>query len=301
MPINPPIIPSILQSVPASDMVSMSDYLWLFDNFDGRDPLRPLFNSRQQYKCEHALGIFLVKGHLLFTVNQEEMSMHDLQGMFLMPGTRLKFLSASPDIKYSFYIISESWLRAIHADVGMGFKLPSLRYFTRTHDIAPEELDFRLELYQAMKSEMMRSDHPFKELMVRSYADVIFINNFDLFNYQQASERQSVSRQHLVYNNFLQLLDKYSTKERSVQFYADRLGITAKYLSALSINSSGKNASSWIDQYVVNNAINMMKEQTYTIKEISERLNFPSQSFFGRFFKRVVGISPKGFVQKYGL
>ena len=93
-----------------------------------------------------------------------------------------------------------------------------------------------------------------------------------------------MSKQVNIYNKFLNLLNEYSATNREVQFYAEKLGITPKYLSAVTIEYSGKNASSWIDEYVITKAKNLLREQSYNIKDVSEHLNFPSQSFFGRYF-----------------
>ena len=37
----------------------------------------------------------------------------------------------------------------------------------------------------------------------------------------------------------------------------------------------------------------LLKSTNMTIQQISDELNFPSQSFFGKYFKLVVGMSPK--------
>ena len=51
-------------------------------------------------------------------------------------------------------------------------------------------------------------------------------------------------------------------------------------------------AKEWIDDYVVLEAKALLKSTNMTIQQISYELNFPSQSFFGKYFKRSVGLSP---------
>ncbi|WP_368077566.1 helix-turn-helix domain-containing protein [Parabacteroides goldsteinii] len=60
-------------------------------------------------------------------------------------------------------------------------------------------------------------------------------------------------------------------------------------------NYSGKSAAEWIDEYIVLEAMALLKSTDMTVQEISDELNFPSQSFFGKFFKRVSGVSPKAY------
>ncbi|MDR0368520.1 MAG: helix-turn-helix domain-containing protein, partial [Bacteroidales bacterium] len=53
-----------------------------------------------------------------------------------------------------------------------------------------------------------------------------------------------------------------------------------------------------IDNYVVLEAKALLKSTNMTVQQISDELNFPSQSFFGKYFHRVVGVSPKEYRQK---
>jgi AraC-like DNA-binding protein len=56
--------------------------------------------------------------------------------------------------------------------------------------------------------------------------------------------------------------------------------------------ASGTTANDWIDRYVVLEAKALLKSTGMTIQQISEELNFSSQSFFGKYFKRRTGMSP---------
>ena len=87
-------------------------------------------------------------------------------------------------------------------------------------------------------------------------------------------------------------LENYK-QERSVAFYADKLCVTAKYLSLISKEVSGQPAGNWIDEYVILEAKTLLKSSQMSIQEIADSLNFANQSFFGKYFKHHTGISPK--------
>ena len=80
---------------------------------------------------------------------------------------------------------------------------------------------------------------------------------------------------------------------RRLNFYADKLCLTPKYMSTIIRQTSGKTAGNWIDDYVLLEAKALLKSTNMTIQQISDELNFPSQSFFGKYFKRLTGVSPK--------
>lgn len=92
---------------------------------------------------------------------------------------------------------------------------------------------------------------------------------------------------------FLELVKEHFRYERQLQFYADALCITPRYLSRVVKESTGSSAAEWIERCVVLEARALLKSTNMTIQQISDELNFPSQTFFGKYFKRRVGLSPK--------
>lgn len=99
-------------------------------------------------------------------------------------------------------------------------------------------------------------------------------------------------------NDFSKEVQLFYRKERKVLYYADRLHLSASYLSTVVKRISGKTAAEWIDDYVVLEAKALLKSTKLTIQQISDELNFPSQSFFGKYFKRITGLSPKEYREK---
>lgn len=84
-------------------------------------------------------------------------------------------------------------------------------------------------------------------------------------------------------------------KRRDAAYYADRLHITPKYLSAVYKKTYGKTASKIIDAYVVKDIERLLKNTRKSIKEISNELEFPNTSFFGRFVKKYLGVTPNAY------
>ena len=97
----------------------------------------------------------------------------------------------------------------------------------------------------------------------------------------------------MLVENFIDCVHKSYKKQRGMEFYADKLSLTPKYLSKLIKDNTGTSALEWIDNYVILEAKAFLKSTNMTIQQISDELNFPSQSFFGKYFKRHVGVSPK--------
>ncbi|MBQ6578764.1 MAG: AraC family transcriptional regulator [Bacteroidales bacterium] len=92
---------------------------------------------------------------------------------------------------------------------------------------------------------------------------------------------------------FLTLAEKYASSERETFFYADRLCLTSKYLSRLVKEKTGRTAKEIILNYVSLQARTMLLGTDLSIQQISDALHFPSQSVFGKFFKKANGLSPR--------
>ena len=103
------------------------------------------------------------------------------------------------------------------------------------------------------------------------------------------------SRGQVLFSQFIDLVVEHHREQHSVKFYADELGITPKYLSAVAEEQTGKNAKRWIDEHIALDAKVLLRSSSRDIQKVSKILNFPDVSFFGKFFKRLVGVSPKAY------
>ena len=109
-------------------------------------------------------------------------------------------------------------------------------------------------------------------------------------------KRQSASSTH--FQRFLNLLSNTAVKHRPVEAYASELCISPKYLSAQCRKYSGKSASEWITEHVLEDIRYYLKQTDFSIKQICDRLGFPNSSFFGKYVKEHFGMTPIEFRNK---
>lgn len=107
----------------------------------------------------------------------------------------------------------------------------------------------------------------------------------------------NMSREETLTQNFLELVSKNYHECRKVTEYALRLGLTPGYLSSIVKTITQKSAAEWIDEYVMLEAKALLASSDLTVQQICHRLNFPNQSFFGKYFKRHSGLSPRQYRQ----
>ena len=95
-----------------------------------------------------------------------------------------------------------------------------------------------------------------------------------------------------VYQFLVEVFNNYR-EHREVMFYAEQMCVSPSYLSTVVKQKTGKPALQWIIDLVINEAKQELKYSSWSIKEISVNLSFSTQSFFGKYFKKYTGISPK--------
>lgn len=142
-----------------------------------------------------------------------------------------------------------------------------------------------------------QDDHPYKREIL-NYTFMIFLLELAAIAPRYSVEsNQRFSRKELLTINFYTLAKKHFRTDRSLQFYANLLFITPKYLTETVKEMSGQTAGGVIDSFTAQEARILLKTTSKTISEISEELNFSDQSSFGKFFKRLSGLSPSDYRQ----
>lgn len=94
-------------------------------------------------------------------------------------------------------------------------------------------------------------------------------------------------------DRFFRLLTIHYKKHRSVQFYADKLNLTPKYLSTAIKKVTGRPILEWIHEAVLIDAKMLLRTTDLTVQQISDQLNFSSPSAFVQFFKKHTGKTPR--------
>ena len=109
---------------------------------------------------------------------------------------------------------------------------------------------------------------------------------------QEVHQTKRKSRQEETFGKFKRLVNEHCCQYRTIPFYADRLALTPHYLSTLIAKVSGQSVMYWINRATLIQAKVLLKSKDMLVSEVADRLNFPSQSAFGSFFKRETGMSP---------
>lgn len=159
--------------------------------------------------------------------------------------------------------------------------------------LTDKQLDAMLTYCKMVQNVIKVTDNPNRMEIIR-HLTIAFFYGLGYYFYK-LPDGVKETRSEVLMRNFLKQVQAFHKQERKVEFYADRLCLSPKYLSQTIKSCSGKTAGEWIDEYVALEAKALLRSTNMTIQQIGDELNFPSQSFFGKYFKRLTGMSPKAY------
>jgi len=103
---------------------------------------------------------------------------------------------------------------------------------------------------------------------------------------------EKLTRKDDIFKRFISIAAENYLTERSIEFYAEKLCISPKYLSAVTKESSGATVMEWLNKFIITEAKSMLKCSSKSIMEIADYLNFSTPSAFGKYFKKNAGVTP---------
>lgn len=153
------------------------------------------------------------------------------------------------------------------------------------------EMEIFNHYYEMLENIVDYRDNPYRLETAKHLTLAMFFG----YAYQnhRIKERKSLLRQDELLDKFMELLKLNHKRQRDLQFYADKMFISIKHLSSTVKAATGKTASKWIEDYVIIESKALLRSTEMSISQIADEMGFGDQSLFGKYFKRVTGMSPK--------
>ncbi|WP_071146193.1 helix-turn-helix domain-containing protein [Bacteroides ihuae] len=230
-----------------------------------------------------------VKGYGKLNINLNSYEVVEDSIIVLLPGTILQcnLEEVSDDFLIYFLTFSDEFIKEFDStDVFMSLKeAPCFK-------MEKEEIKTLLEIYSVLQEKFVHEDYAFhKEVMQYALLSAIY-EFYSIYKKYILSVPENLSKESEFERTFFNLIFMYYGTERKTQFYADKLFLTPKYLSAKVKALTNKTVNEWIDESVVLKSKALLKSTELTIQEISFSLNFSDASSFGKFFKKYTGMTP---------
>lgn len=273
------------------------NHIVLIDNLDGeavnadskllRCPMQLLFST----------AICCVSGQMLFQINGQDHVLNASDLLVCHYGSICMFRGMDTNCRFMAFAFDKEYRDGTHlADEAIRIEQQFL--VSPTSHFDKSAMTYFLTVFQLMKQTIKGPENRYRDIIMQGYKQVITATMFSYF----LASNSAISSQHGIPNRHRQIFERFLNEvrlryaeNRDISFYAARLCLTPKYLSQIVHNVSGRFAKEWIDDYVLLNAKDMLESRRYSVQQVATKLHFPTQSAFGKFFKRRQGMSPSEF------
>ena len=247
-----------------------------------RFPMKPSLNTI----------LIVVKGTISFSVNFRDYVVTEGMCVAIVSGTIIEQASISDDAQiillsfsqYDMPNMSSYQQRNVH-------RLYALQVVQVT--LLPIQVEMLLSSYRILRT--ILSDPAFVNKKEETAYNCISLMTSIIENgaSPQSELVSKSSRKDEIVARFLECVNENYRERRDLGFYANQLCLSLKYMSQVVYEQTGRHPSQWIKDYVILDAKAMLRSGRYTVQQVADELHFPNQSFFGKYFKESVGVSPK--------
>ncbi len=276
---------------------------WSETNFIGDDILitenmHKVPTADESRRMNFILLALCTRGEMRYTVDTEEQTVRKNDAIIISDRHVVGNYTSSNDAEGIYIILSVGFFYETVSNVS---DISTLFLFSRNNPVvslSQQEADTFKSYFMMLKDKIADTGNHFRRELARTLILAMFYDMSNvIYRVQQVADKRQ-SRADAIFTRFIRLVEENYKTERRVGWYAEQLYITAKYLSETVKHVSKRTPNEWIDRYVTLEIRIMLRNSTKSIKEIASELNFPNQSFLGKYFKEHVGMSPSEYRKK---
>lgn len=238
------------------------------------------------------------KGEMRYTVDTVEQTVRKNDVIIISDRHVVENYTTDSDTEGMCIILSVGFFYETVSNVS---DISTLFLFSRNNPVvslSQREADTFRSYFNMLREKISDTDNHFRRELARTLILAMFYDMSNVIYSGQPGTDKRQSRADAIFTGFIRLVEENYRAERRVGWYAEQLHITAKYLSETVKHVSRRTPNEWIDRYVTLEIRILLRNSTKSIKEIASELNFPNQSFLGKYFKEHVGMSPSEYRKK---
>ncbi len=208
------------------------------------------------------------------------------------PSTIVHFLNASDDFQMQLVFFEKNFLLTNISDPfiidKMGLFQKDLYSIVNTSKKNTEVL---LDIVEKLKEKEIKRG-VFTQQIIRTLIFYLLLEIAEIIQNTNPNTLAGNDSQINLFLRFNKLIQKNILKQKSIQFYANQLCISNKYLIEVTKKTTGKTPHQVLNESLLKEAFVLLGNPELSVSEIAYKLQFNSISAFGRFFKKQTTISP---------
>lgn len=251
------------------------------------------------YMQQYFTHILCTQGTAGFRIENKRFIIGSNEIAILLPSSGIRDLKCSRDFKATCLLVSFALMSKNNPDIGWGIKAYLFSKDNPVVLLSDPDAGKCLYNFRLLQEKYNDDDHRFGKEILNHQLQIFIMEMWNIFS--REIEKRSISIQKgSLFERFLYLVQEHCMEEREVDYYAAKLFVSSKYLTEVCKKNSGKTASEWIQNYTTQRLIIFLENKELSFTEIADTLNFSSQSFFSRYVRKVLGVSPSDYRLRMG-
>lgn len=254
---------------------------------------------RHSFRSDFLSILLVTDGKLDIKINMENYILQNNSMLVAGPNAIKQLIDVSADSKMSAVSFTPDFI----SEMGLPENTSEIMsYFSaRFHphwQLTKEDAEKVIDIFSALEKRSTEIEkHPYGRELLKHTFQIMIYEVAALGKSYAEINQNFYSRKDALVVGFVNLVQLHFRHQRNVKQYAGQLFVTPKYLTETVKEITGKNAGEIIDDFVMLEAKLLLDDHKRSIAQVAEVLNFSDQSFFGKFFKRHSGLSPKEYRQ----
>ena len=255
----------------------------------------------------HGLIVICTEGMAQFDYDGQQIQLHKNDLYLYMAHSVVCNFMSSPDFncRQIWFSRSELWNINMYGEVSLA-DMTYLKQHPKVH-LSDEEMAL-LEDYFKLLCRRMRDQKPLLYSdIVRSLVSTMMLEMLCMIRRDKEQKAQSDFQEdnspgfhkRRIADKFMRLVEQSDGRIRRVDDFATQLNVTPKYLSTVLKEVMNRRPSTFIQLYTMKAIEHRLRYTDMTMQEISNDLNFPNPSFFGKYCKEHLGMTPLEYRMKY--
>ena len=235
----------------------------------------------------------ITEGNLEIEIDSNAYKLAANSLMVYRPGQIFKVINIDEHTKGAFVLFTKKFLDNLNENIFSVQRFSFLSQGIKTMiELSAQDKEKILNTFDRIFTLLQYLSKPNWELIARNLASALIYETDTILKQYITPVNGMITKYDELFFRFRNLVSIHAIEKRPLSFYAGKLAISTHHLYMVVKEVSGKTPSMVINNYLVNEAKNLVLHTGQTLTEIADKLNFSDAFSFSKYFKKHTGYSP---------
>lgn len=266
---------------------------FITDDHIGREKLLAYFANLKKTKT--LIFALCIQGRIKVTINLVQYNIGSGTVIAIPTNSFIQVVKASEDIQMRAILFSLRFIHEAHLDKS----IIDTFYIINEHPLLPlpgKIFNIYTDTFSLLGKIYRDAPFLFSRATLKSILEALLQGFTELSQRKALLKVAPPDKQSFIFRQFVRLVQEHHVQQHQVQFYAAVMGLKPTQLCHIvKKKSEGQTAMEIINNVLILNARTLLHATSTPVKDIALNLGFNNASFFNKFFKKHVGMTPQQF------